>query len=121
MIAKPMAMPGLPEDTIWVSFKGTAGQSFGALLARGVTLDLEGEGNDYVGKGLSGGRIVVRPPAGFAAIVPEKSIIVGNTVLYGAIAGECLFPRHRRRALCRAQFRRHRRGRRHRAITAANI
>src|SRR5262249_42356145 len=69
---------------------GTAGQSFGAWLARGVTLDLEGEANDYVGKGLSGGRIVIRPPAR-SGVVPEESIIVGNTVLYGAISGECYF------------------------------
>ncbi|HZJ12599.1 MAG TPA: glutamate synthase-related protein, partial [Methyloceanibacter sp.] len=81
---------GLPEDTIWVSLTGSAGQSFGAWLAHGVTLDLVGEANDYVGKGLSGGRIIVRPPAD-SAIVPEKSIVVGNTVLYGAIAGECYF------------------------------
>ena len=89
-IAKRYGHAGLPEDTIWVRFNGSAGQSFGALLAHGVTLDLVGEGNDYVGKGLSGGRIIVRPPAD-SAIVPEKSIIVGNTVLYGAIAGECYF------------------------------
>ena len=69
---------------------GTAGQSFGAWLARGVTFELEGDANDYVGKGLSGGRIIVRPPAD-AGIVPEESIIVGNTVLYGAIEGECYF------------------------------
>src|SRR6202008_2780205 len=81
---------GLPNDTITVNFKGTAGQSFGAFLAKGVTFDLEGEGNDYVGKGLSGGRIVVRPTAD-AGIVPEQSIIVGNTVLYGAISGEAYF------------------------------
>ena len=112
-IAKRYGHAGLPEDTIWVSFKGSAGQSFGAWLAHGVTLDLVGEGNDYVGKGLSGGRIIVRPPAN-SAIVPEKSIIVGNTVLYGAICRRMLFPRHRRRALCRAQLGRHRRGRRHR-------
>jgi glutamate synthase (NADPH/NADH) large chain len=89
-IAEVHGHVGLPEDTIWVSLKGSAGQSFGAWLAKGVTLDLEGEANDYVGKGLSGGRIVVRPPAD-SAIVPEQSIIVGNTVLYGAIAGECYF------------------------------
>jgi glutamate synthase (NADPH) large chain len=73
-----------------VQFSGTAGQSFGAFLARGVTFELEGDANDYVGKGLSGGRIVARPPA-HCAIVPEQSIIVGNTVLYGAIDGECYF------------------------------
>ena len=89
-IAKSHGHVGLPEDTIWVSLKGSAGQSFGAWLANGVTLDLEGEANDYVGKGLSGGRIIVRPPAD-SGIVPEESIIVGNTVLYGAIAGECYF------------------------------
>ena len=71
-------------DTIHVHLKGTAGQAFGAWLGRGVTFDLEGEGNDYVGKGLSGGRIIVRPPR-ISGIVPEESIIVGNTVLYGAI------------------------------------
>jgi glutamate synthase (NADPH/NADH) large chain len=80
----------LPDDTIHVKFVGTAGQSFGAWLAKGVTLELEGEGNDYVGKGLSGGRIIVRPPAD-SGIVPEESIVVGNTVLYGAISGECYF------------------------------
>jgi glutamate synthase (NADPH/NADH) large chain len=89
-IAKLHGHVGLPEDSIWVSLKGSAGQSFGAWLAHGVTLDLEGEANDYVGKGLSGGRIIVRPPAD-SGIVPEESIIVGNTVLYGAIAGECYF------------------------------
>ena len=89
-IAKRYGHTGLPDDTIHVKLTGTAGQSFGAWLARGVTLELEGEGNDYVGKGLSGGRIIVRPPAD-SGIVPEDSIIVGNTVLYGAIAGECYF------------------------------
>ncbi|HEY4774425.1 MAG TPA: glutamate synthase subunit alpha, partial [Xanthobacteraceae bacterium] len=81
---------GLPDDTIHVRLTGTAGQSFGAWLAKGVTLELEGDANDYVGKGLSGGRIIVRPPAD-AGIVPEESIVVGNTVLYGAISGECYF------------------------------
>ncbi len=89
-IAKRYGHAGLPDDTIHVQLTGTAGQSFGAWLARGVTLDLEGEANDYVGKGLSGGRIVIRPPAR-SGIVPEDSIIVGNTVLYGAISGECYF------------------------------
>ncbi len=89
-IAKRYGHDGLPDDTIVAQFTGTAGQSFGAFLARGVTFDLIGDANDYVGKGLSGGRLVVRPPAD-AGIVPETSIIVGNTVLYGAIAGECYF------------------------------
>src|SRR5579885_695314 len=89
-VAKIYGHAGLPNDTIHVSFKGTAGQAFGAWLARGVTFDLEGEGNDYVGKGLSGGKIIVKPPRN-GGIVPEESIIVGNTVLYGAIEGECYF------------------------------
>ena len=89
-VAKRYGHAGLPEDTIWIRFKGSAGQAFGAWLAHGVTVDLVGEANDYVGKGLSGGRIIVRPPEE-SGIDPEKSIIVGNTVLYGAIAGECYF------------------------------
>ncbi len=89
-IAKKFGHQGLPEDTIWLTLRGTAGQSFGAWVARGVTLDLIGEANDYVGKGLSGGKLIVRPDA-LSGIVPEQSIIVGNTVLYGAIAGECYF------------------------------
>jgi glutamate synthase (NADPH/NADH) large chain len=89
-IAKVYGHAGLPDGTIHVRLKGTAGQSFGAWLAKGVTFELEGDANDYVGKGLSGGRIIIRPPAD-SSIVPEESIIVGNTVLYGAIAGECYF------------------------------
>ena len=89
-IAKRYGHDGLPHDTIVARFTGTAGQSFGAFLARGVTFELYGDANDYVGKGLSGGRIVVRPPDG-SGIIPEESIVVGNTVLYGAIEGECYF------------------------------
>ncbi len=89
-VAKRYGHTGLPDGTIHVRFTGTAGQSFGAWLARGITFELDGEGNDYVGKGLSGGRIVIRPPAD-SGIVPEESIIVGNTVLYGATEGECYF------------------------------
>jgi glutamate synthase (NADPH) large chain len=89
-IAKHYGHTGLPDDTIHVKLTGTAGQSFGAWLARGITFELEGEANDYVGKGLSGGRIIVYPPHD-ASIVPEESIIIGNTVLYGAIEGECYF------------------------------
>jgi glutamate synthase (NADPH/NADH) large chain len=89
-VAKIYGHAGLPHDTIQVGFKGTAGQAFGAWLARGITFDLEGEGNDYVGKGLSGGCIIVKPPRN-SGIVPEESIIVGNTVMYGAIEGECYF------------------------------
>ena len=89
-VAKRYGDEGLADDTILVKLTGTAGQSFGAFLAAGVTLDLTGEANDYVGKGLSGGRIIVRPsPA--SHIVPEESIIVGNTVLYGATRGEAYF------------------------------
>jgi glutamate synthase (NADPH/NADH) large chain len=89
-VAKRYGHDGLPDGTIHVRFTGTAGQSFGAWLARGITFELDGDANDYVGKGLSGGRIVIRPPAD-SGVVPEESIIVGNTVLYGAIAGECYF------------------------------
>ena len=81
---------GLPDDTIHIQCNGTAGQSFGAFLARGITLDLVGEGNDYVGKGLSGGRIIVRSPNDFRGFGPDH-IIIGNTVLYGATGGEAYF------------------------------
>jgi glutamate synthase (NADPH) large chain len=89
-VAKKYGQRGLPDDTIQVSLTGTAGQSFAAFLARGVTFDLTGDGNDYVGKGLSGGRIIVRP-SDKSKIVAEESIIVGNTVLYGATEGEAYF------------------------------
>jgi glutamate synthase (NADPH/NADH) large chain len=89
-VAKRYGHAGLPDGTIHVRFAGTAGQSFGAWLARGISFELDGDANDYVGKGLSGGRIIIRPPAD-SGIVPEESIIVGNTVLYGAIEGECYF------------------------------
>jgi glutamate synthase (NADPH/NADH) large chain len=81
---------GLPDDTIHVQLDGTAGQSFGAFLAHGITLDLVGQGNDYVGKGLSGGRLIVRSPNDFHGFGPDH-IIVGNTVLYGATSGEAYF------------------------------
>jgi glutamate synthase (NADPH/NADH) large chain len=90
-IAKVYGHAGLPDGTIHVKLDGTAGQSFGAWLARGITFELEGEANDYVGKGLSGGCIIVYPPRQAILIEPEQSIIVGNTVLYGAIDGECYF------------------------------
>jgi glutamate synthase (NADPH/NADH) large chain len=89
-IAKRYGHAGLPEDTIEIRLRGAAGQSFGAFLARGVTLELMGDGNDYVGKGLSGGRIIVRQPEEVKRD-PTENIIVGNTVLYGAIAGEAHF------------------------------
>ncbi len=78
---------GLPEDTIHFQFKGSAGQSFGAFIPPGVTLELEGDGNDYFGKGLSGGKIVVYPPQG-SGFRAEENIIIGNVALYGATAGE---------------------------------
>ncbi len=89
-VARRYGHAGLPEDTISIKFKGIAGQSFGAFLSRGVSLELTGCGNDYVGKGLSGGRIAILPPPECPA-EPSKNIIVGNTVLYGAIEGECYF------------------------------
>jgi glutamate synthase (NADPH/NADH) large chain len=89
-VARRYGHAGLPEDTIALTLRGTAGQSFGAFLARGVSLMLIGDSNDYVGKGLSGGRVVVRQPPG-SRRDPAHNIIVGNTVLYGAIAGEAYF------------------------------
>ena len=89
-VAKRYGHAGLPDDTIHVNLTGTAGQSFGAFLAKGVTFELTGEGNDYVGKGLSGGRIVIKAPKAFRGNTAEN-IIVGNTVLYGAIEGEVFF------------------------------
>jgi glutamate synthase (NADPH/NADH) large chain len=89
-VARRHGHAGLPEDTISITLRGTAGQSFGAFLAHGISMELIGEGNDYVGKGLCGGRLVVYPPAE-TPIVAEENIIVGNTVLYGAIFGECYF------------------------------
>jgi glutamate synthase (NADPH/NADH) large chain len=89
-VAKKYGHEGLPDDTIHIQLQGTAGQSFGAFLAHGVTFDLVGEGNDYVGKGLSGGRIIVRPNTEFRGRAVDN-IIIGNTVLYGAIAGEAFF------------------------------
>lgn len=81
---------GLPNDTIHVNFTGTSGQSFAAFLAKGITFNLTGEGNDYVGKGLCGGRIVIKPPKTFRGISHEN-IIVGNTVMFGATTGESYF------------------------------
>jgi len=89
-VARRYGHEGLPDDTIHIQMEGTGGQSFGAFLARGITLYLIGEANDYTGKGLSGGRIVVRPSLDFRGDAPAN-IIVGNTVLYGAIEGEAFF------------------------------
>ena len=88
MVAKAHGHEGLPDDTIVVKLAGTAGQSFGAWVAAGVTIELTGHGNDYVGKGLSGGKLIIRPSDALRS-PPDRTIMVGNTVLYGAIAGEC--------------------------------
>jgi glutamate synthase (NADPH/NADH) large chain len=87
-VAELYGHAGLPDDSISIHARGTAGQSFGAWLAQGITVDLEGEANDYVGKGLSGGRIIVRPTAKSGLARAEDNIIIGNTALYGAITGE---------------------------------
>jgi glutamate synthase (NADPH/NADH) large chain len=89
-IAKKYGPDGLPEDTISIKFTGSAGQSFGAFLAKGITLTLEGESNDYIGKGLSGGKIIVFPPKNIL-YDPEETILIGNTSLYGATQGEAYF------------------------------
>ena len=86
-ITKTYGEDGLPDSTINCKFKGSAGQSFGAFLVRGVQFELEGDSNDYLGKGLAGGRIVVVPPKG-STFRPDENIIIGNTVLYGATSGE---------------------------------
>ena len=89
-LVKKWGEHGLDDDTLRIKFAGSAGQSFGAFLARGVTLELEGDANDYVGKGLSGGHIVVYPPAE-STFVAEEQIIIGNVALYGATGGEAFF------------------------------
>ncbi|MBX5494455.1 MAG: glutamate synthase large subunit [Bryobacteraceae bacterium] len=89
-IARRYGSAGLPDDTIRIHFTGSAGQSFGAFLSKGVTMTLEGDANDYVGKGLSGGRLVVYPPRA-SSFVPEENILIGNVVLYGATSGEAFF------------------------------
>ena len=88
-ISRRYGASGLPDDTVSLTFTGSAGQSFGAFVPRGVTMRLFGDANDYLGKGLSGGRLIVRPPAG-SPFVAEEQIIAGNVILYGATAGELL-------------------------------
>ena len=88
IIAKKFGHKGLPKNTINIKFKGSAGQSFGAWLAHGINFSLEGDANDYVGKGLSGGSISIFPSLK-SSLIASENIIVGNTVLYGAISGEC--------------------------------
>jgi glutamate synthase (NADPH/NADH) large chain len=89
-IAKRFGHEGLPQDTIQIILNGTAGQSFAAFLAQGISMELIGEGNDYVAKGLCGGRVVIKPPKAFKA-KSHENIIVGNTVMYGATTGESYF------------------------------
>jgi len=86
-VTRKYGLEGLPEDTIHMHFHGSAGLSFGAFIPRGVTMELEGDSNDYIGKGLSGGRIIVYPPKG-SPFVPEENIIIGNVAFYGATSGE---------------------------------
>jgi glutamate synthase domain-containing protein 3 len=90
VIARRYGSAGLPDDTIRIHLDGSAGQSLGAFLAKGVTLTLEGEANDYVGKGLSGGRLIVYPPRR-SSFAPENNILIGNVALYGATSGEAFF------------------------------
>ena len=89
-VMKARGEHGLPDDTIHVKLNGSAGQSFGAFLARGITLELEGDANDYVGKGLSGGRIVVYPPKQ-SRFLAEENVLIGNVALYGATSGDAFF------------------------------
>ena len=89
-ISKRYGQKGLPLDTVHVNIKGSAGQSFGAFLASGVTLELEGDANDYVGKGLSGGRLIIYPPRA-AVFKAEENVLIGNVCLYGATGGTCFF------------------------------
>jgi glutamate synthase (NADPH/NADH) large chain len=89
-LVKKWGEKGLPKDTIHIKFRGSAGQSFGAFLARGVTLELEGDSNDYVGKGLSGGRIIIYPPRE-STFLPEENVLIGNVALYGATGGRAFF------------------------------
>jgi len=89
-VTKKWGAAGLPEDTIRLQFKGSAGQSFGAFMPKGMTLSIEGDANDYVGKGLSGGKIIIFPPVN-SSFVPEENIIIGNVALYGATSGEAYF------------------------------
>ena len=89
-IARKYGSSGMPDNTIRIHFSGSAGQSFGAFLAQGITLILEGDANDYTGKGLSGGRLIIHPPLK-SKCIPEENTVVGNVVLYGAISGEAFF------------------------------
>ena len=89
-VASKFGQRGLPDNSIYIKAKGSAGQSFGAFLAKGITIELEGDSNDYVGKGLSGGNIIAYPPPN-SKFIAEDNMIIGNVALYGAIEGECYF------------------------------
>lgn len=89
-VARRYGSSGLPDDTLRIHLNGSAGQSLGAFLAKGITITLEGDANDYVGKGLSGGRIIVYPPEN-STFAPEENIIIGNVALYGATSGQVFF------------------------------
>ena len=89
-VAKRYGQEGLPDDTIRIELNGSAGQSLAAFLSRGITIDLEGDANDYVGKGLSGGRVVIYPPAD-SSFIAHENILIGNVCLYGATGGEAYF------------------------------
>ena len=91
-ITKKYKAAGLPDNTIHFNFTGTAGQSFGAFNTKGITLELEGDANDYFGKGLSGARLIIYPPKN-ATYVPEENSIIGNVAFYGATSGEALYKR----------------------------
>ena len=106
--ADPLCPEGRPDDTLTVDCTGTGGQSFGAFLPAGITLSLTGDSNDYFGKGLSGGKLAVRPPKE-AAYVPEDNVLIGNVALYGATGGAAFINGRAGRAVLRAQFRRGRR------------
>lgn len=89
-VSKRYGEEGLPKDTIHINAKGSAGQSLGAFLAPGITIELEGDANDYVGKGLSGGRLIVYPPKA-STFKAEENVIIGNVCLYGATSGQAYF------------------------------
>ena len=103
-VAKRYGEEGLPPETIQIHFTGSAGQSFGAFLAKGVSFHLDGDANDYVGKGIGGGRLVIRPHPE-ATFVPEENIIIGNVAMYGATAGEVFVRGVAGERFWRAQFR----------------
>ena len=106
-VTKATRGEGLPDGTIDITFEGSAGQSFGAFVPAGITLRLEGDSNDYLGKGLSGGRLVVRPPR-TATFVAEDNIIAGNVIALRGDLGRAVHPRPGGRAVLRPQLRRHR-------------